>query len=148
MSTRANFLIVTPDNKVHQFYSHCDGYPEGLGELLRRHILMSLGMLVLKPNDSIYDLFMQVIDHKIIKENYRASWEDEGFNDMESPIHIHGDIDYLYIVNFSKDVPDILYCNKAWDIDRKQNYFGLVKSLCILDKNLPLDKEIKDAEED
>jgi hypothetical protein len=143
MSTRANFLIVTPNNKVHQFYSHCDGYPEGLGELLRRHILMSLGMLVLKPNDSIYDLFMQVIDHKIIKENYRASWEDEGVNDMESTIHIHGDIDYLYIVNFSKNVPDILYCDHAWNIDRNQSYSELINSICIPKKALSLNREIK-----
>ena len=145
MSTRANFLIITPDNKLHQYYNHCDSYPEGLGEKLRRYILMALGMLVLNPNQTIYDCFMDVIQVNVrTEENNYADWEDEDIKEMSSLNEMHGDIEYVYIVNFSKDDRDVLYYDQAWKKFTKQTYAEILEEVCMPEKNLVLDKPIVD----
>ena len=44
MSTRANIILVTPDNRIHQYYHHCDGYFSGVGEELRKYLVYSIGL--------------------------------------------------------------------------------------------------------
>ena len=58
MSTRSNIILVTPDNKVHQFYHHCDGYLSGVGEELRNKLVYSLGMNTLIKDKPLYDFLV------------------------------------------------------------------------------------------
>ena len=58
MSTRSNIILVTPDNKVHQFYHHCDGYLSGVGEELRTKLVYSIGMSQVIKDISLYEILL------------------------------------------------------------------------------------------
>ena len=55
MSTRANIILITPDNKIHQYYHHHDGYFSGVGEELRKALVYSIGMNVVNKERAVYD---------------------------------------------------------------------------------------------
>ena len=87
MSTRCNVIVKENDSKFFQLYHHYDGYPEGVGVDLENYI---------KEMDS-----EQLEDGKkfcdFLSNPSRDTYEYEGTN-----IHPHGDIEYLYVVDISK----------------------------------------------
>lgn len=107
MSTRSNIILVTPDNKAHQFYHHCDGYLSGVGEELRKHLIYSIGMNTLIKDTSLYDILLGEI-HK--DEDY----EDEYKLEMNDENCLHRDIEYLYVINGNN-----LYYVNEWDLCNK-----------------------------
>ena len=109
MSTRSNIILVTPDNKVHQFYHHCDGYLSGVGEELRNKLVYSLGMNTLIKDKPLYD-FLVV---EITRDN---DYEDEFKHEMDDANYLHGDIEYLYVIKDGN-----LYYVNEWDVCNKVN---------------------------
>ena len=109
MSTRSNIILVTPDNKVHQFYHHCDGYLSGVGEELRCKLVYSLGMSTLIKDMSLYDILVG----EILKDE---DYEDEYKHYMNYENYLHGDIEYLYVIKDGN-----LYYVYEWDLCHKVN---------------------------
>lgn len=133
MSTRSNIILVTPDNKAHQFYHHCDGYLSGVGEELRTKLVYSLGMNKVIKDMSLYDILLGEI-HK--DEDY----DDEYKSEMSERSRIHGDIEYLYVV---KD--DGLYYVNEWNLCEKlKTNQDLVDYVCKDSNKLDLSKHAHD----
>ena len=133
MSTRSNIILVTPDNKVHQFYHHCDGYLSGVGEELRTKLVYSIGMSQVIKDISLYEILLGEI-HK------DDDYEDEYKSEMSERSGIHGDIEYLYVV---KD--DGLYYVNEWDLREKlKTNQDLVDYVCKDSNKLDLSKHVHD----
>lgn len=125
MSTRANIILVTSDNKVHQFYHHCDGYLSGLGDELRRCMIYTYGMSFLIKDVQFTDILVRQIT------NYSDEYEDEYVLDLDAHNRLHADIEFLYIVKDGK-----LYYVNEWDVCHKRDtYKDLVNYACV-DKNV------------
>ena len=99
MSTRSNILFKhtvnlgkeNPNNgvKIHQVYKHHDGYPMGTGLELIQKILKFIDEKEVKDvNSSCF------FDHWF-KYEFTQNWEYEG-----TEKNLHGDIEYLYEVDF------------------------------------------------
>lgn len=133
MSTRSNIILVTPDNKVHQFYHHCDGYLSGVGEELRCKLVYSLGMNTLIKDMPLYDLLVG----EVTKD---SDYEDEYKLEMNDDNHIHADIEYLYII---KD-HNLYYVNE-WDLHNKlKSYNDIIDYVCKDNHKLDLSKRAHD----
>lgn len=133
MSTRSNIILVTPDNKAHQFYHHCDGYLSGVGEELRKHLIYSIGMSTLIKDASLYDLLINEI-HK--DEDY----EDEYKLEMNDENCLHGDIEYLYVIKDGN-----LYYVNEWDLHNKVNTNrDIIDYVCKDSNKLDLSKRAHD----
>ena len=109
MSTRCNVIINSAESKTRVIlYHHCDGYPEGVGADLK------------KVYNSLTDYAKQdceMIANRLVKDQYDL--KDDGY---EFTTDIHGDIEYLYVIDCSKKT---LRCYKAgWD----ESYKQIVKS--------------------
>ena len=85
MSTRSN-IIITDRGARHFLYHHHDGYPEGVGVQLQKCAKQWF--------DKYSFPWASLIANKLIKD-------EMGLNDKEYEIttDVHGDIDYLYVVN-------------------------------------------------
>ena len=114
MSTRSNIIVITPDNRVHQFYHHCDGYLSGVGEELRSKLVYSLGMSVLVKDMPVYDIFVGEITNN-------DQYEDEDFSNLNYNNRLHADIEFLYIIKDNK-----LYYINEWSLYEK---FRISKSM-------------------
>jgi phosphopantetheine adenylyltransferase len=133
MSTRSNIILVTPDNKAHQFYHHFDGYLSGVGEELRCKLVYSLGMNTLIKDMSLYDLLVG----EVAKD---SDYEDEFKYEMYNHNRIHSDIEYLYVI---KDAN--LYYVDEWDICNKlETYKDVVDYVCNDNHKLDLSKRAHD----
>lgn len=133
MSTRSNIILVTPDNKAHQFYHHCDGYLSGVGEELRCKLVYSLGMNTLIKDKSLYDFL-------VVEVTKDSDYEDESKHEMNDVNYLHGDIEYLYIIKDSN-----LYYVNEWDITNKVNtYKDLIDYVCKDNNKLDLSKHAHD----
>ncbi len=133
MSTRSNIILVTPDNKAHQFYHHCDGYLSGVGEELRCKLVYSLGMNTLIKDMSLYDLLVG----EVAKD---SDYEDEYKLEMNNDNHLHGDIEYLYVI---KDC-NLYYVNE-WDLHNKlKSYNNVIDYVCKDNHKLDLSKRAHD----
>lgn len=133
MSTRSNIILVTPDNKAHQFYHHCDGYLSGVGEELRCKLVYSLGMHTLIKDMPLYDLLVR----EVAKD---SDYEDEFKYEMDARNHLHCDIEYLYII---KD--DNLYYANEWDLCHKvSTYKDVIDYVCKDSHKLDLSKHAHD----
>lgn len=146
MSTRANFLIITPENKIQQYYNHSDGYPSGLGNNLRRYIVFAIGLKsISENNESIYSLFIQEISHntKPKQENISfCSYEKELLMELEDHTQIHADIEYIYIIDFTK--PNVeLYVDNAWMLYEKvKTNKDIINRVCKPENIIKLNKFI------
>lgn len=99
MSTRANIIIQDSVTKLY-FYRHSDGYPEVTGKSLKSFIkkytqnkfrldaMQSAGWLILKG-------YKEYLDQK----NEHMKWKVGAY---EPTTEIHGDIEYLYIIDLDK----------------------------------------------
>lgn len=142
MSTRANFIVVSPDQKICQFYNHCDGYPKGLGNALKTQVLIAIGKsFVDRENlfiekEVLYKEFMDIITCKtdVVTDfihDYEPDGNELGLDDLN---HFHSDIEYLYVVDFSQK-----YSNRTGDvfgfgcwrkIQRDMTYRQIVELIC------------------
>ena len=109
MSTRSNVILVTPDNKVHQFYHHCDGYLSGVGEELRKHLIYSIGMNTLIKDVSLYDILVANIASD-------DDYEDEYKMSLNAHNKIHADVEFTYVIKNGN-----LYYVYEWDLCNKVN---------------------------
>lgn len=133
MSTRSNIILVTPDNKAHQFYHHCDGYLSGVGEELRCKLVYSLGMHALVKDTPLYDLLVG----EVAKD---SDYEDEYKLEMDDYNRLHSDIEYLYVINDSN-----LYYVSEWDLRSKLlKYKDIIDYVCKDDNKLDLSKRAHD----
>ena len=119
MSTRANIIIRenTTGTEV-VLYSHCDGYPDGVGENL---------------GDTISD-FCRFNEGHINPANLTAAIMTSNTFDYKYEYDtyntpIHGDIDYLYIIEIGQKNRDVtLSCYEApeigSDIWKKNEYWN------------------------
>ena len=133
MSTRSNIILVTPDNRVHQFYHHWDGYLSGVGEDLRKHLVYSIGMNTLIKDMSIYDILVGDIASD-------DGYEDEYKMDLNARNKIHADVEFTYVIK-----GDSLYYVYEWDLCNKVNTNkDLIDYICKDENKLALDKQIHD----
>jgi hypothetical protein len=125
MSTRANIVLITEDDRAHQFYHHCDGYLSGVGDELRRCMIYAYGMSFLIKDMQFTDILVGQIT------NYSEEYEDEYVLDLDAHNRLHADIEFLYIVKDGK-----LYYVSEWDMCHKcDTYKDLVDYVCV-DKNM------------
>lgn len=133
MSTRSNIILVTPDNKAHQFYHHCDGYLSGVGEELRCKLVYSLGMNTLIKDMTLYDLLVG----EVAKD---SDYEDEYKFEMNDYNRLHSDIEYLYVIKDGN-----LYYVSEWDLRSKLlRYNDVINYVCKDDNKLDLSKHAHD----
>lgn len=106
MSTRCNILIKGHwTNKTICLYHHHDGYPEGVGEDLRKRVIK----------------FSQECKNFI--KGYALTFINELLNDKEDEYEltfdIHGDIDYLYFLDW-KTLTLRCYEVRDWDMPKSK----------------------------
>ncbi len=136
MSTRSNIILVTPDNRVHQFYHHWDGYLSGVGEDLRKHLVYSIGMNTLIKDMSLYDILVGDIASD-------DDYEDEYKMDLNAHNKIHADIEFTYVI---KD-GNLYYVCECGLCDKVNTNKDLIDYVCKDSNKLALDKQIHDDEE-
>lgn len=123
MSTRSNIILRQPgsietiDGKnIWQYYHHCDGYPEGVGL-----DLVTMAFNAFKSvchgafsRDGRKDLFYEFTS--IFCQYYRdipdskGDYEPEGNYGYADINHLHGDIDFLYLLDFDTQNSLDIYC--------------------------------------
>lgn len=98
MSTRANIIIKDSYSKLY-FYRHSDGYPEVTGKSLKSFVkkytknkfrldaTQSAGWLIIKGYQEYF---------KYKKSLFDSDWKVGAY---EPTTKIHGDIEYLYIID-------------------------------------------------
>ena len=99
MSTRCNIIIKTRWNKRIYLYHHHDGYPEGVGALLADY-LGEMKPWQIKQNP--IEIANHLVKHGIpyMGRDWKTGEPKECVDDeYEITTGIHGDIDYLYVLN-------------------------------------------------
>ena len=104
MSTRCNIIIKETEGKFFQLYHHCDGYPDGVGLELEDYIKQMNPTCLTRGEDFVEFLCS----------------EDDEYEYEGTTVSVHGDIEYLYIIDLSKHT---LVCYSTWltgaeDIDK------------------------------
>lgn len=113
MSTRSNIIVISPTKEIKQYYRHWDGYFEGAGLDLTKKLCDAfrnrccarymkqgkldelLGDYMTKPV-TFYEWFMFEMSKDLrINKQYENNYEPE------DDLILHGDIEYLYIIDFS-----------------------------------------------
>lgn len=91
MSTRSNILVRYNvggrglEEKVHQYYHHCDGYPEWMGVVLDSFITSA--QVCGKSGETVDFVFKMLL-------NSEGHFEDEGYYKG-----LHSDIEYVWYVD-------------------------------------------------
>ena len=97
MSTRSNVILVSPKGEYIQYYHHMDGYINGgVGEMLcavKGFTLMTRSHLKFRT----FTKYLKMIDG--------PNFEPEEFSENS----LHGDIEYLYTVDFRENQIVIKY---------------------------------------
>lgn len=91
MATRANIKIIGESYQTTILYRHCDGYPSGLGVELNNFV----------SNNGYEPIYTDAYANEIIK-----SLGD----DIEFTTRIHGDINYLYVIDLTKKTLECFKC--------------------------------------
>ena len=132
MSTRSNIVFLTPDNKVHQYYHHCDGYLHGVGEELRWMLVYAIGMRAVGKELPIYDLMVESLARD-------SQYESEYKLNLDCDNRLHADIEFLYVIKDN----DLYYVNE-WGIYSKVNsYREVIDYVCRENNKIDLSKPIK-----
>lgn len=97
MSTRAQIKIKDYDVTI---YKHSDGYPQGVIPSLRAY----LGKFVKnRGNDKEYAIARILMNFALLEKEYRekmpSPFNEESFTGWGLCTDLHGDIEYLYIVD-------------------------------------------------
>ena len=125
MSTRANFWIIKPDLDIQQYYCHFDGYLSGLGNDLRECVVKALGLNTLNKESSVYDCLMNIISKKSYNpdiSNIEKEWEIEECLKQEELNKLHGDIEYLYVIDCHDKNVIKLYGKSCYDMYNSFNF--------------------------
>ena len=110
MGTRANIILrENSDEKI--LYSHFDGYiVDGVGEMLEEFIwnFMGSGMKLTGP-------IIEELHERLINKIHP---NPDSFT-LEDTNTIHGDIEYLYIIDIKDDIPSLVAYSRnsdeAWE---------------------------------
>ena len=106
MSTRSNIIITKKGtNDVWQYYHHCDGYLSGVGEDLRMFIRVAEYIHKICSEKSSYhgnriDCLGWVMKG-MVGDDYEPEPEDGESENINSPDKLHGDIEYVYLIQES-----------------------------------------------
>lgn len=107
-----------------QFYHHYDGYEMGVGLDLVRKVLNLMDRNDLSELNSIWDIenaLLEVVD---------------GFYQQESDKLLHGDIEYLYHVDFDDGIKIWCYERGDWENESHENWQDWKKKNLIFDYSL------------
>lgn len=102
MATRANVLLFDENGICHkQYYVHWDGYPASLGCRLidivnKAYSLRLHDRCISRPEHTFCERVIQVANRNLRDDV-------DGFLEEEEIDYLHGDIEYLYIITFTKD---------------------------------------------
>lgn len=104
MATRANVLIFDQNGICQkQYYVHWDGYPASLGcrliDIVNKAYSIRLHDKALARPEHLWSFSERVI--QVCNKNIRD--DIDGFLEDEEIDSLHGDIEYLYIITFTKD---------------------------------------------
>lgn len=144
MSTRSNILIIEKDsdNKfvATQYYHHCDGYLEGVGEELRLYAVTGVGFSAISNEE------LDVNIKKLLSED--SQYEQEDNYDFSEKDGIHGDIEYLYVLDVANyscdDIVSLYYVKTRWDWSDNYNCVGdIVKDVCVPEHKINLLKSLR-----
>lgn len=114
MSTRSN-IFVDFNGERKQFYHHWDGYVEGVG----KDLFVRMEMAIARARNAIpYSLGLRT--ERAYKE-FLNLLEEEGSYESEE-IGLHGDIEYLYYVEFSPKGNRVTYSKIEWQKLDDKNY--------------------------
>ena len=119
MGTRSHIVLVTPENKVHQFYHHWDGYLAGVGKELRGYLLYSIGVAALDEDVSVYSVLLGELHRN-------EEYEDEHIHEMNEVTSLYCDVEYLYVVRGS----DLFYVNEHTLCEKLATNKELVDYVC------------------
>lgn len=124
MSTRSNIILRQPDSietidgkSIWQYYHHCDGYPEGVGldlVTMAFDAFKSVCRSAFSRDEKKKDLFSEFTS--IFCQYYRdipgskGDYEPEGNYGYADANHLHGDIDFLYLLYFDTKNSLDIYC--------------------------------------
>ena len=120
MSTRSNIIIYKDWNSVEDFnsdnvcqlYHHYDGYPEGVGADLNAYI-----------SDILKSSNADILNSPSELANYLCSIEDDTYENEGHEIFLHGDIEYLYVIDLSNKTLSC-YAFHTWLFSLVQSLFG------------------------
>ena len=132
MSTRSNIILITPDNKVHQLYHHFDGYLSGVGEDLRRRLVYAIGICTI-TDSHVYNVLIDDLSRD-------SDYESECIIDLDQHNHLHGDIEFLYVI---KDC-NLYYVNEYSLCSKFNTNKDLIDYVCTDRNKLDLVKHIDD----
>ena len=135
MSTRSNVIIISPNNKVDQFYHHCDGYLSGVGEELRKWILYSIGMNALLKDKSVYDILIDEL-------SYCDGYESEGSWEINDRNCLHTDVEFVYVIRDNH----LFYVNEYGLYDKIGTYKNLLDYICKEESEIDLLKKCTDED--
>ena len=149
MSTRSNILIIKKENEtsdnfvVTQYYHHCDGYLEGVGEEIRLFAVTALGLSTITKEALSESL------GKIMSSD--SSYEQEEDFSPSDFDEIHGDIEYLYILDLAKyscdDVISMYYIKTCWDWSNDfKNIEEILKHVCTEEHKINLAKSLREKD--
>lgn len=136
MSTRANIVLVSPYNLIHQFYLQHDGYLSYLGEELRNCLRYSIDLYKSNITVSIYN----TIVNELAKVDEYEDEHNANFDDFHV---IHGDVEYVYVIKDSK-LYYAYYCRELRE--KAETYQDLIDYVCVNDNEINLDKQVKDED--
>jgi hypothetical protein len=119
VSTSANVIIISPDNKVDQFYHHWDGYLSGVGEELRKWLLYSIGINALIKDKSVYDILLGELSDC-------DGYESEGSWELDDRNCIHSDVEFVYVIRNG----ELFYVNEYDLYNKIGTYRNLVGYIC------------------
>lgn len=147
MGTRSNILIIKKDsdNKfiVTQYYHHFDGYLEGVGEEMRLSAVTALGLSTI-TNEALSESLDRIMSSDPSyerEENFAPSDLDD----------LHGDIEYLYILDLAKyscdDVISMYYIGFGWDWSKNfKNIEEILKHICTEEHKINLAKSLREKD--
>ena len=119
MSTRSN-IFVDFNGERKQFYHHCDGYLDGVGKDLLVRMAMAIKRAKKAFPYSLKDDNSGLRTERAYKE-FLNLLEEEGSYESEE-LGLHGDIAYLYYVEFSPKGNRVTYSKTEWSKLKKENY--------------------------
>ena len=108
MSTRANIVIVNEKEEPVILYHHHDGYPSGVGQGLTDY---AEELLNSPDKDKIIATPKSLGDWLVSPER------DDEYEYIDS---LHGDIEYLYVINLANDTVNC-YDAWCWDVAGSEN---------------------------
>jgi hypothetical protein len=104
-----------------QYYHHWDGYEQGLGLELVRILLTMRDESGFKGSPLFTELTKPECSLYLIQNEFRSRFTLE--YQQESTDILHGDIEYLYHIDFDKDhVKLTMYKRTNWETEEHENW--------------------------